>query len=385
MAMLKHWNITMKYVLAFFAITTLLLACDKNDQQMAAVIAEVATNDTPVLVGKWIKESDGTVMLDPQTSGLAHWRGRLVTISDGSAHASQRRRIHIIDPVSAILESNAQVMKMSSAVRRSCFAPYLSDQPDLEALVVDPDDDSVFYAVTEDATRTGVLSPKCQAKYEKTGSTDYPTLLIRIKRDESGATTITHARPLHFASAFAVGNFPNDGIEGLAISPERMLYLGLEKDKQGRARIFQVRLDEAFWQSSDFANVEDPKLYMPAYFEGNHPINGLTYTKGKLLAAARNDNEIWIIDVSGTAPAKRIAFDFAATIEKSGFATCGETEIMDNASIEGLAVIDNTLWMVNDPWKRNYRKNIKCKANAANYEAMAPLLFSTPLDDAWFD
>lgn len=380
----KHWIKNMKYVLAFFAITTLLLGCDKNNSPSATLIPET-TNDTLVLVGKWIKESDGTVMIDPQTSGLAHWRGQLITLSDGSAHPSQRRRIHTINPSNATLTPNAQVMKMSSRVRRSCFASYLSDQPDLEALVVDPENDKVFYAVTEDATRTGVLSPRCQTQYEKTGSTDYPTVLLRIQRDDSGDTTITHVRPLRFATSFGVGNFPNDGIEGLAISPDMILFLGLEKDKRGHARIFQVALNDAFWQSSDFADVEDPKLYMPPHIEGNHPINGLTYVKGKLIAAARNDNEIWIIDVEGSAPAKRVKFDFAAMVEESGITTCGETEIMDNASIEGVAVINNTLWMINDPWKRNYLKNIKCEANAANYEAMAPLLFSTPLDEAWFD
>jgi hypothetical protein len=374
----------MKYVLAFFAITTLLLGCDKNNSSSATLVTET-TNDTPVLVGKWIKESDGTVMIDPQTSGLAHWQGQLITLSDGSAHPSQRRRIHIINPSNATLTPNAPVMKMSSRVRRSCFASYLSDQPDLEALVVDPENDKVFYAVTEDATRTGVLSPRCQTKYEKTGSTDYPTVLLRIQRDDSGSTTMTHVRPLRFAMSLGVGNFPNDGIDGLAISPDKTLFLGLEKDKRGYARIFQVELNDAFWQSSDFADVEDSKLYMPPHLEGNHPINGLTYAKGKLIAAARNDNEIWIIDVVGNAPAKQIKFDFAASVEESGIATCGETEIMDNASIEGVAVINNTLWMINDPWKRNYLKNIKCEANTANYKAMAPLLFSTPLDEAWFD
>ena len=57
---------------------------------------------------------------------------------------------------------------------------------------------------------------------------------------------------------------------------------------------------------------------------------------------------------------------------------------MDNASIEGLAVIGDTLWLVNDPWKVNYMKNLQCEANRARYEGMAPLLFNMPIDDAWF-
>ena len=58
---------------------------------------------------------------------------------------------------------------------------------------------------------------------------------------------------------------------------------------------------------------------------------------------------------------------------------------MDNASIEGLTVLDDTLYLVNDPWKENYLKNIQCDSNKARYEAMAPLLFSLPLDPAWFN
>ena len=100
-----------------------------------------------------------------------------------------------------------------------------------------------------------------------------------------------------------------------------------------------------------------------------------------LIAAARNDNEIWIIDEQGNKPAKRVEFNFA--VEIMGNSECGDTEIMDNASIEGIAVIDHTLWLVNDPWKRNYLKNIQCPDNAEHYNAMAPVLFSTPIPKEW--
>ena len=375
----------MKNMVILCLLVAALLGCEQQTSDASETDDNALSNRVPVLVGKWIKESDGSIMLDPQTSGLAHWRGKLVSLSDGSAHESQRRRIHIINPLLATLEPKPAPMKMSSRVRRGCFASYLSSSPDLEAMVVDPEDDTVFYLVTEDATRHGVLSPKCQTKYAQTGSTDYPTVLLRVVRDESGTATITHARPLRFANEFAVGNFPNDGIEGLAISEDKTLYLGLEKDKQGNARIFSLELTDTFWQTTEFADVQDPKLMMPRYLEGNHPINGLTYLAGKLIAAARNDNEIWIIDVAGKKPAKQIQFDFAASIEDEFAEQCGATEIMDNSSIEGLAVIGNTLWIVNDPWKRNYLKNIKCEANAERYQAMAPLLFSVPIDQAWFN
>ena len=255
-----------------------------------------AQPEVPVLIGKWLKESDGTIMADPQTSGLANWRGQLVSLSDGSAMESQRRRIHVIDPNSAVLAPKPDAMSMASRVRRSCFSAYLSDQPDLEALVVDPNDDSVFYVVTEDATRTGALSSRCQQQFANTGSTDYPTLLVRIKMDDDGSTTMTHVRPLRFSLDLNVGDFPNDGIEGLAITPTGELYLGLEKDAEGSARIFSLMLDEKFWGSSGFADVSEPVLQLPTFVQGNHPINALTYVPktahpGYLIAAARNDDE----------------------------------------------------------------------------------------------
>lgn len=378
----------MKCVFGVTVAAILLMGCSEPKAPEKPSGNENKTQ-APVLVGKWIKESDGSVMRDPQTSGLAAWRGELVSLSDGSAIESQRRRIHVLEPKSAVLRNKPDVMAMSSRVRRSCFSAYLSNQPDLEALVVDPNDDSVFYVVTEDATRTGALSGRCQQQFSNTGSTDYPTLLVRVKMDESGKSTMTHVRPLRFATDLEVGDFPNDGIEGMAITLEGTLFLGLEKDKAGKARIFALTINEEFWGSSGFADVTEPNIPMPTFLKGNHPINALTYVPfkkdhpGFLIAAARNDDEIWILDLAGKQPAKRQFFTFAAEIFNAP--QCGEHEIMDNSSIEGLAVIGDTLWLVNDPWKRNYLKNIQCPANAPYYEAMAPLLFSTPIASEWFE
>lgn len=347
------------------------------------------TSSVLLVEGRWIMEHDGGVMVDPQTSGLAPWRGQLVSISDGSGEANQRRRIHIIDPASSTLAPRPDTMTMASAVRRSCFAQYLSDEPDLEAIVVDPQDDTVFYTVTEDATRSGALSERCQQQFENTGSTDYPTLLVRIKREESGRAVMTHVRPVQFPAQFEVGDFPNDGIEGLAISPERLLYLGLEKDAAGQPRIFSVSLNGDFWQKKGFAVVNDAQLRLPRFTSGNHPINGLEYyfdkamNKGYVLAAARNDNQLWVLDATAKEDTVIVDMQFSADVGVAGEA-CETPEIMDNASIEGLAVIEDTLWLVNDPWKKNYLKNIKCPSLASHYKAMAPLLFSTPLDATWF-
>ena len=54
---------------------------------------------------------------------------------------------------------------------------------------------------------------------------------------------------------------------------------------------------------------------------------------------------------------------------------CPEFEFLDNASIEGVAVSDKQLYLVNDPWKRNYAKNIQCEAWREAYEAFAPQLY----------
>ena len=347
------------------------------------------TSDVLLVHGKWIQESAGGVMADPQTSGLSHWRGQLVSISDGSGQSSQRRKLHMINPETTTLAPAPQAMTMASAVRRSCFAQYLSDEPDLEAVVVDPQDDTIFYTVTEDATRSGALSERCQQQFENTGSTDYPTLLVRIKREESGKAVMTHVRPVQFPTQYEVGDFPNDGIEGLAISQDKLLYLGLEKDAKGQPRIFTVQLDDEFWQKKGFAEVSDPKLKVPTFASGNHPINGLEYyfdktnAKGYVLAAARNDNQLWVIDATAASDTVVVDMQFSADVGDA-VGQCETPEVMDNASIEGLAVIGDTLWLVNDPWKKNYLKNIKCPSLAESYKAMAPLLFSTPLNPDWF-
>ena len=342
--------------------------------------------DAPILIskGKWIVTEADDVMYDPQTSGLINIDGVLVSISDGSAAQEQQRKLHIIDKDSAKLLASTQLFSMSNRVRRSCFSDYLTQSPDFEALANDPRDPSIIYVVTEDATRTGTLSERCEKAYENTGSTDYPTLLVRLKRDEENNVSMTHVRPLQFPKSMDVGNFPNDGIEGLAMASDGTLYLGLEKDKEGQPRIFSLQISEGFWDTTDFAVVAEPELSLPHFSAGNHPINGLALYEPSddalfILAAARNDNELWVIDTQGKVTTKRIPLQFNVESTQQ----CDEY-VMDNASIEGLVVDNNTLWLINDPWKVNYLKNIQCDMDAPYYEAMAPLLFSLPLNSDWF-
>ena len=185
-----------------------------------------------------------------------------------------------------------------------------------------------------------------------------------------------------------MGNFPNYGIEGLAFGPDHTLYLGLEKDSQDKARIFSVNINESFWESEAFAPVNDEQLLMPDFSKGNHPINGMDYMpapnhKGYIVAAARNDNQLWILDLEKQQPAIQVDLTFLAPTSSSGD-SCAQWELMDNSSLEGLAVVGDTIWMINDPWRAHYKDNIQCELLRENYERMAPLLFSMPIDESWY-
>jgi hypothetical protein len=358
-----------------------LTACSEPKE---VVITPEKEDLTVVTVGHWIKKQNGKVMFDPQTSGLVAIDGKLLTIADASADKSQQLKLHTIDPATSTLLSSSSTFSFSSKVRRSCFYNYLSTEPDLEALAVDPRDTDVIYTVTEDATRTGALSPRCESQYSTTGSTDYPTLLVRLARKNNGDFAMTHVRPLQFPASFNVGNFPNDGIEGIAMAADGTMYLGLEKDIAGQPRIFSVNIDDDFFSTTDFAMVKEPKLLLPKFSSGNHPINGLTLhnvnDQAFLLAAARNDDELWIIDVAGEQPTLKIPITFMV----KGAGGC-EDYVMDNASMEGLVTMGNTLWIINDPWEKNYLKNASCKADEEKYKDLAPLLFSVPIKASWFD
>ncbi|MDM7861452.1 hypothetical protein QTP81_12695 [Alteromonas sp. ASW11-36] len=372
--------------LIFVTLISLLTACSPAEQMTNE--ADGGSNNPLVeLEGQWIVDINGAVMPDPQTSGLVFHNNQLLTVSDASALPIQRRRIHAIDPVSMTITDVYGPMTLASRVRRSCFAQYLSDEPDYEALVVDPDDPNVFILVTEDATRSGAMSTRCQQRYENTGSTAYPTLLVKVVKSEDNLR-VTHVRPIQYPLEYAVGDFPNDGIEGMAFGPERTLYLGLEKDSRGQPRIFSVVIDAQFWQTTDFAAVTDPQLDVPSFTAGNHPINGMDYLPlagshpGLLIAAARNDEQLWFIDLAKQQPTQIIDLVFLAP-SLSDDPQCKPFEKMDNASLEGVAVVGADVWLINDPWKRNYHKNIQCESNRQRYEAMAPLMFKLTLQPEW--
>jgi hypothetical protein len=363
-------------------ICSIFVSCGKNPESVT-IKQNLHTN------GHWIMEQNGQVMLNPQTSGLVKWRDGLLTLSDRSAHPSQRLRLRTISKHDALLSGPDFPMILSEALQTSCFAAYISDNPDLEALVVDPDDDRVFYMVTEDASYAEPMSQVCTQKYSNSGSTSYPTLLVRLELQTNNTVLMTHIRPIQFTADMQIGDFPNDGVEALAFGQSRTLYLGIEKDINKHARIFSLSMNNEFWQTDEFAVVSNFALKLPTFTNGNHPINGMDYYQtpdGRefLLVAARNDETLWIVDLSGKKETQILAVDFFAEIQTNGEG-CENYEAMDNASIEGVAVIDNTLWLINDPWKEMYLNNIQCIQNRAYYQMFAPLLFSLPIQTRWFD
>ncbi len=339
--------------------------------------------------GHWIMEQDGKVMLNPQTSGLVKWRGGLLTLSDRSARPSQRLRLRTITKDDALLSGPDFPMLLSEKLKSNCFAAYITDNPDLEALTVDPDDDRVFYVITEDGSYAEPMSEFCQQKYLNSGSTSFPKLLVRLELQADKIMLITHIRPIRFTVDMQIGDFPNDGIEALTFGQARTLYLGIEKDSSKNARIFSLQMHSEFWQSDEFADVKKNNLKLPVFESGNHPINGMDYyqtSDGRefLLVAARNDEALWVVDLSGKKDTLILPIDFFAEIKHSTQG-CEDYEAMDNASIEGVAVIDDKLWLINDPWKAVYLNNVKCVQNRTHYQMFAPLLFSLPIQTEWFD
>jgi len=355
----------------------------------SCVLADENIHQQVTLQGKWLIEESGKTMLDPQTSALKLWQGKLLSLSDRSAHETQQKQLHIINPANAIVAKESLKMTLSTQVKESCFSAYLADKPDFEALAIDPNNDNVFFVVTEDA-RIGVqLSTDCQQRYQKTGSTKYPSLLVRLELDNSNVLSMTHVRALQFPASYNVGNFPNDGIEGMAFGKNSTLYLGLEKDNKGVARIFSLPLSYNFWQSDKFAPVEDTEVKLPAFKKGRHPINGMDYLPAKnhpgyIVAAARNDNQLWIIDLDKQKPTKVISMEFLAPVTGED-KQCNDWELIGNTSLEGVAVAKDKIWLINDPWKKHYMDNVKCESNRDKYKRLSPLLFSLPISKDWFE
>lgn len=335
--------------------------------------------------GVWITEQDGQAMANPQPSGLVYRQGELWFISDRSADERQRQKIHRLDAQTGALRYPALPIRIDAKLRDNCFYAYLADNPDYEAMVLHPDNDEEVILVTEDMTYQP-LEGDCQQRWSATGSAAVPFLLLRAKVVD-GELVVDGVRPLQFNQNMAIGAFANDGIEGLAMTPQGVLYLALEKDSRRNPRIFSLQLDEQFWQTQDFAVVDEPELQFPQPGDGMHPLNAMQYVAsekaghpGYLAAFARNIDQLWLIDLTASNPALIIPIAFWAPTASDA---CPAFELMDNASIEGLALDGDRLYLINDPWKLNYKKNIQCESNREAYSRYAPLLFNIRLDQDW--
>ena len=104
---------------------------------------------------------------------------------------------------------------------------------------------------------------------------------------------------------------------------------------------------------------------------------------GFLITAARNANQLWILDLAKQKPASIVDLNLYAPSNTT--MGCAIIHKIRNTALEGVAVHKNILYLVNDPWKQEYPKNIICAQDKENYEGMSPLLFSLPIDAAWFN
>lgn len=384
------------------ALSIWLGACsyDSSDNAPTDKDRKVMLVDTTIqLSGDWIVEPNAKAMFDPQTSGLSFADGVLYTVSDGSAHESQVQQIHKLNPQNGAIIGRLGPLKLSPTVAASCFASYLQNKPDYEAIVTDSGKPNTWLLVTEDASKAKALSEDCAAKFAKTGSTDYPTLLVQVQLIDN-ILYVNGVRSLQFEESFSVGNFPNDGIEGMAVTKDNRILFGLEKDANTQARVFEVDYtNDLFEVLDDFIAVRDSLLWLPEFEQGNHPINGMDIyypdnsNSAFLVLAARNDDQLWFVDINKQAPTKIINVDFSVN--------CREGEVLDetkqlqqerkilsthsiaNTALEGVAIFKDRMYLINDPWKKVYKDNQTCAKDQSNYDTMSPMLFQTIIDPKW--
>ncbi|WP_214000985.1 hypothetical protein [Arsukibacterium sp.] len=344
------------------------------------------------LRGQWLTDSDRQQLIDPQSSGLTLRHGELIHIGDNSAALPMRNVLLKINPATGQQIGAAVKLTVAEALTKGCFAGLLASYPDWESLTWDRQDDTTLITVTEDSS-AHELSPECASRYAATHSTPYPTLLVKIKTDKAlSRAEIVAVRPVQFPKASQVGNYSNDGIEGLAIDNSGNLYLALEKNQANAPMIFVTPYSATFWQSDEFVQVADTGFALPLPDANNHPLNGLDYLShpdashpGYLVGAARNDDQLWIIDISQQQqPFVQQLHFYAPTYQRGATADCPAYEKLANTSIEGVAVAANQLYLVNDPWQSQYPKNIQCAANASHFKQFSPLLFQLNIDPRWF-
>ena len=352
---------------------------------------------TTTVIGKWIVEQDGSFMVDPQTSGLTYSDGFVYSVSDASANIHQVRKLHKLSvDTGQIIEKIGPIQLTKDIAENSCFANYLNDKPDYEGLVTLPNSKYEWLVVTEDASRGDKISSECLAKYADANFTHYPSLLVKLTLIDN-TLMLTGVRVLQFAATDNVDKrlsgskaIENDGIEGVAITRDGKILLGLEKDASEKPRVFELNYEQTLFDTVDeFVEVKDSGLLLPDFMSYKSPINGMDVyypnekSTGFLITAARNANQLWILDLAKQKPASIVDLNLYAPSNTT--MDCAIIHKIRNTALEGVAVHENTLYLINDPWKQEYPKNIICAQDKENYEGMSPLLFSLPIDAAWFN
>ena len=360
----------------------------------AAKLAEFTTHNASVL-GKWLTEANGEWMQDPQTSGLSYVDGKLYSISDASAKDHQIKRLHVIDPKTAMVTQKLGPIVLSpKIIQTSCFAAYLDTLPDYEALKAIPNKTNQWLIVTEDGTRGEKIEGKCFDKFTQNNFTHYPALLVKIELVDA-TLMLTGVRAIEFdpddnMDKRGLGkNIENDGIEGLAFTRDAKLLLGVEQDANNHARVFEIAYtDELFDTVDTFIKATDSKLKLPIHMAHINPINGMdvyypdNHSDGYLIAAARNNDQLWIIDLGKKHPPIVVDVDFYAPSDPM----CQGPAVhkIRNTALEGIAVNGNTLFLINDPWRPPYVNNATCLLDKPKYEGFTPLIFELPINAAWF-
>lgn len=375
------------------------------------------------VVGKWIMHPDNSFVINPQTSGLTFMGERLYTISDASADTSLRKKLHELNTTTGTLLKDSVINNNLAIEQRfddGCFNAYLESRPDYEALVALPSKDNQppqWLLVTEDGSRGQAIVGRCLSAFEnKSNFTRYPALLVRVTL-LGEQLTITGIRALRFEAGMGTdkealveklrernngrwsdksiaNSQENDGIEGLTITRDGRLLFALEEDGNELPRVFELSYSDDLFKQVDtrttpasFLTLRDSDLQLPVVAPNSSPINGIDIYypsetgQGFLIAAARNTDRLWIVDLETKQTIKILDVSFYTPP-----ADCndGQANKMKRVAIEGVAVKGKSLFLVNDPWTEKYKENQGCEIDKEGYEANAALLFELPIDDAWF-
>ena len=359
---------------------------------------EIAVEDkfySVTAVGKWLTESNGQFMQNPQTSGLTFMGDSLYSISDASALNNQIRRLHVINKNTAEVEQKLGPITIAPHIlSTSCFADHLNNRPDYEALVAIPNKPNQWIAVTEDGTRGKKIEGDCFKKFTNNYFTRYPALIVKLELVDE-MLMLTGVRAIEFnpndnIDKRSLGDdIENDGIEGLAFTRNNRVLFGVEQDLNRSARVFEIAYSEDFFDSIDsFIKVKNSGLKFPDHMAFINPINGMDVyypnadSQGYLITAARNNNQLWILDLSKQSPAVIVDLNFYAPSD----AKCGKEAIhkIRNTGLEGVAVNKTTLYLINDPWQQQYPNNVTCVHDKDKYQGFVPLLFELAINPDWF-